>query len=100
VKRLTFTDEAEADLEAIGDHIALDSPLRAVTFIGELRQSCATLIEMPERHSLLHRHRATGIRRRVHGTCLIFYRVNADAVEILHILYGTMNYEAILFPEN
>jgi plasmid stabilization system protein ParE len=26
VKRLIFTHQAEADIEAIGDHIALDSP--------------------------------------------------------------------------
>jgi len=36
VRKLVFTDQAEADLEAIGDYIAFDSPFRAVTFIQEL----------------------------------------------------------------
>jgi toxin ParE1/3/4 len=50
VKRLIFTHQAEADLEAIGDHIALDSPFRAVTFIRELRADCLELRTMPERY--------------------------------------------------
>lgn len=99
MKRLIFTHAAEYDLEAIGDHIALDNPGRAVTFIRELRIECATLVAMPERHPLLHRHRASGIRARVHRNYLIFYRVSSSTVEILHILHGAMDYEAILFPE-
>ena len=98
MKRLTFTHQAEADLEAIGDHIALDSPFRAVTFIQELRADCEELRTMPERYPLLQRYRSSGVRRRVHGSYLIFYRVTADAVEILHILHGAMDYDLILFP--
>ncbi|WP_292510166.1 type II toxin-antitoxin system RelE/ParE family toxin [Mesorhizobium sp.] len=98
MKRLIFTHQAEADIEAIGDHIALDSPLRAVTFIRELRADCLELRTMPERYPLLQRHRSSGVRRRVHGSHLIFYRVNTDAVEILHVLHGAMDFDAILFP--
>jgi plasmid stabilization system protein ParE len=100
VKRLIFTSQAETDLEVIGDHITLDSPFRAMTFIQELRGSCMELLAMSERNPLLERYRSSGIRRRVHGSYLIFYRVKADTVEILHILHGAMNHEAILFPEN
>ena len=32
-----FTADAETDLERIGDHIAQDSPARALAFIQELR---------------------------------------------------------------
>ncbi|WP_258608959.1 type II toxin-antitoxin system RelE/ParE family toxin [Mesorhizobium sp. AR10] len=88
MKRLVFTHQAETDLEAIGDHIALDSPLRAVTFIRELRDDCMGLQTMPTRYPLLPRHESSGIRRRVHGSYLIFYRISTDAVEILHILHG------------
>lgn len=100
MKRLIFTHQAEADLEVIGDHIALDSPFRAMTIIQELRGSCMELQTMPERNPLLERYRSSGIRRRVHGSYLIFYRVKADAVEILHILHGAMDHEAILLPKN
>lgn len=55
---------------------------------------------MPERYPLLPRHRSSGIRRRVHGNYLIFYRVEGDIVEIVHILHGAMDYEAVLFPDS
>ena len=100
MKRLVFTDQAEADLEAISDYIALDSPFRAVTFIQELRRDCVELRTMPERYPLFERHRSRGIRRRVHGNYLIFYRVGAETVEILHILRGAMDLGADLFLDN
>lgn len=42
-----ITATAEADLEAIGDYIARDNPLRAATFIRELYQCCMDLADMP-----------------------------------------------------
>lgn len=45
-------------------------------------------------------HESTGIRRRVHGSYLIFYRIGGDAVEILRILHGATEYERALFPED
>jgi len=38
------------------------------------------------------------VRRRPHGNYLIFYRVGAEQVEILHVLHGARDYEPILFP--
>ncbi|WP_347968191.1 type II toxin-antitoxin system RelE/ParE family toxin [Mesorhizobium sp. CC13] len=35
------------------------------------------------------------IRRRVHRDYLIFYRVNAERIEILRILHGAMDYERL-----
>jgi len=98
--RLSFTDAAENDLEAIGDYIAEDSPAQALRLVRELRVDCAKLTTMPKRHPLLPGYGSTGIRRRVFGNYLIFYRVEADTVEILHILHGAMNYEAVLFPDD
>jgi toxin ParE1/3/4 len=97
--RLAFTDVAERELEAIGDYIALENPARAFSFVRELRKDCAQLTAMPERHPLLPRYQRSGIRRRIYGRYLIFYRVETDTVQILHILHGAMDYEAILFPE-
>ena len=100
MKQLVFTDQAEADLEAIGDYIALDSPFRALTLIQELRRDCVELRTLPERYPLFERHRSLGIRRRVHGNYLTFYRVGTETVEILHILHGAMELGTILFHEN
>ena len=94
-----FSDAAEADLEAIGDYIALDSPRRAGTFLKELRSACKKIGDMPRGYQLVPRHEATGIRRSVHGKYLIFYHVISGRIEILHILHGAMDIEAMLFPQ-
>jgi plasmid stabilization system protein ParE len=39
-----------------------------------------------------------GVRRRPVGDYLIFYRVAADRVEVVHVLHGARDYEALLFP--
>jgi toxin ParE1/3/4 len=96
---VVITNEAEADLERIGDYIAEDSPSRAVTFTRELRQRAEALADMPKAFPLVPRHEHTGVRRRVHGAYLIFYRVGATTVEVIHILHGAMDYEPLLFPE-
>jgi toxin ParE1/3/4 len=53
MRRLLFTDSAEADLEGIGDRIARDSPRRATTFVAELREVCLGLVEMPLRFPIV-----------------------------------------------
>ncbi|MPT48397.1 MAG: type II toxin-antitoxin system RelE/ParE family toxin [Sphingobium sp.] len=93
-----LTAEAEYDLEAIGDYIARDNPVRALSFLSELRSKCLGLADMPERFPLVPRYEATGIRRRVHKDYLIFYKVEREKVFIIHILHGAQNYSAILFP--
>jgi len=94
---VTITGEAERDLEVIGDYIALADPNRAISFIGELREKCMALAELPDRFPLVARFEAQGVRRRVHGNYLIFYRVERDEVVVLHILHGAQDYPATLF---
>lgn len=90
--------EAEQDLERIADYIALDNPVRAVSFLQELRGKCLALADMPERFPLVPRYEASGVRRRSHGNYLIFYRVEPEKVVVIHILHGAQDYAAILFP--
>lgn len=90
--------EAEQDLERIADYIALDNPVRAVSFLQELRGKCLALADMPERFPLVPRYEASGVRRRAHGNYLIFYRVEPEKVVVIHILHGAQDYAAILFP--
>lgn len=90
--------EAEQDLEEIGDHIALDNPERAISFIRELRAKCLDLASFPRGFPFVPRYEAHGVRHRVHGNYLIFYRVDAGRVVVMHVLHGAMDYGAILFP--
>lgn len=95
---VAFTEEAEADLERIGDHIAGDNPDRAVSFVGELVACCRRLADTPRGYPLVPRYRLSGVRRRPYGRYLVFYRVGAERIDILHVLHGAQDYEAILFP--
>lgn len=94
-----FTAAAEADLEAISDYIAQDNPARAISFVRALYRSCTELADLPEAWPIIPRYEHHGIRRRVHGRYLIFYRVAADQIVVLHVLNGAMDVEAILFPK-
>ena len=93
-----LTAAAEADLELIGEHIARDNPLRAASFVRELYRSCLDIADMPEAWPVVPRYEHHGIRRRIHGRYLIFYRIENARITILHILNCAMDVEPILFP--
>jgi plasmid stabilization system protein ParE len=97
---VVITDEAETDLERIGDNIAHNDPARAIAFVRELRQRCERLADAPKAFPLVPRHEKTGVRRRVHGNYLIFYRVGPATIDVIHVLHGAMDHERLLFPEN
>ncbi|MHC5232748.1 type II toxin-antitoxin system RelE/ParE family toxin [Brucella sp. LJL56] len=52
-----------------------------------------------EAFPLVPRYEKQGIRRKIHGNYLIFYRVDADQLVVVHILHGARDYAAII-PEN
>ncbi len=98
--RVVFTREAEDGLEQIGDHIARDNPRRAVSFVDELRASALGLVDFPNAYPLVPRYERLGIRRRVHGSYLIFFRMDGDTIFILRIINGAQDYRRLLVPED
>jgi addiction module RelE/StbE family toxin len=94
--RVVFTAASRAELQAIGDYIAYDNPKRAVTFVNELEKHCEALATRPHMHPLLSGRERSGIRKAVHGHYLIFYRIGAEVVEILHVLHGARDWEWIV----
>ncbi|MFH1157523.1 MAG: type II toxin-antitoxin system RelE/ParE family toxin [Pseudomonadota bacterium] len=86
---------AEADLEEIGDFIAASSPVRAVSFIAELRGHCqkiaAAPMGYPSRSGLVE-----DLRLCVHEKYLIFFRVLEKEVRIERILHGARDIERLL----
>lgn len=96
--KVRLTAEAERDLEDLGDWIARDDPARALGFVGELRSACLGLADFPARFPLVPRYEAHGVRHHVHGDYLIFYRVEAQQVVVIHILHGARDYSAVLIP--
>ena len=92
--KVVLTPEAWAGLEEIGDFIA-----RALAFVDDLREAALTLADEPLAYPHVPRFERHGVRRRVHRGYLIFYRVRGDRIEILSILHGARDYEALLFPD-
>lgn len=97
--KVVITDAAEADLIQIGDYIRRDNATRAASFLAALLTRCQGLAELPRAYPLVPRYEAWGIRRRVHGNYSIFYRVGEEQIDVVHILYGARDFEALLFPE-
>lgn len=96
---VVYADEAEADLEGIGDYIAADSPARALSFVLEISERCEDLAVMANAFPLVPRYEHTNVRRRPFRNYLIFYRIAADRVDILHILNSAQDFETILFGD-
>ena len=42
------------------------------------------------------RYKAVGIRRRPYRGYLVFYRIGSKHIEVLHVLHGARDYDAIL----
>lgn len=86
--RLEFTPAALADLEAIEQFIAQESPGSAERFIEEILQRCRSLAQTPlmgaARPELGKGLRLFGLRRRV----AIVYRPETEQTTIIRVLYG------------
>ena len=91
-----ITAEAERDLSEITQFIARDDLRQAIAFVEELRAACDSLAEFPERFPLVPRYERLGIRHRVCGKYLIFYRVESERVAVLHVVHGARNFYDLL----
>ena len=92
--RSHFTPQAEIDLEAVGDYIALDNPGRAVSFIREIRQHCEKIAGGPDHHAARPDLGDT-IRICAHGNYLIVFEPYDDGALILRVLHGARNVPAV-----
>lgn len=97
--KVKILETALIELMKIGRAIKIDNPKRAESFVSEIYDKCQSLATMARAFPLLPRWEEQGIRRRPFGDYLIFYRIGIDQVDIIHILHGARDYEAILFPE-
>jgi addiction module RelE/StbE family toxin len=95
--RVVITAAAKADLLAIRRYIGADNSTRAVSFVEELLDRCLALADTPRAYPLVPRYERFGIRRCVHGNYLIFYRLQPEQIEVIHVLQGARDIEAVLF---
>lgn len=95
--RVVSSPKAEGDLEEIGDYIARDNPVRALTFLEELRATCLAIAENPKAYPV-EPELAPTIRRAVHRRYLIFYSIQSSKLRselrIERILHGARDVAA------
>ncbi len=89
--RVDFNPIAEADLESIRRWIARDNPVRALSFVGELKARALALSDQPRRHPVAFETALGPIHKMVHGRYLIYYRVLSASVVILHIRHSAQD---------
>ena len=92
--QVVFTVQAEHDLEEIGDYIAADNPSRAISFVREIRERCATIALSPLSH-VARPELGEGIRTCSHGRYLIVFEPSAKEVLIVRVLHGARDISAL-----
>ena len=98
--RVVWTAAAQADLAEISDYIAADNPTRSLSFINEIVDAGEAIGDMPRIFPLVPRLEHKAVRRRIYGQYLIFYRLEAESVQILHVVHAARDYVRALFPED
>lgn len=91
---VVFTRAARSDLVEIWTWIADDDPETADRFVGRLRDAALALGRTPG----MGRGRdelAVGVRSFPVGRHVIFYRVESDAVQVLRVLNGYRDVDAL-----
>ena len=93
---LTYSVQAQADLEDIFDFIASDDPRRARSYIGDIQQACRNLCVTPligiERPDLRPGLRILPLWRRV----VVAYEASAGQLVILRVFTGGRDYGTIM----
>jgi toxin ParE1/3/4 len=80
----------ESDLEAIADYIAQDNPMRAVSFIREIREELRLVGQNP----LLYQLRpeiGEDARLAVVGRYVILFHVVGEVVRIERVIFGGLD---------
>jgi toxin ParE1/3/4 len=93
--RLLKRPEAESDLDEIWWTIAQDSPNNADKFLDRIQTSCLRLADFPQMGTSRNQLKA-GLRSQPVGHYLVFYFPLEDGVDMVRVLHGSRDIEALL----
>lgn len=94
---LKWTKRAYRSLAAIAAYIARDNPVRAVTFVQEIRAKTELLVAQP---GLGRPGRVMGTRELVvHKNYIVSYWVRNGAVEVLQVHHAAQNRADFFDPQ-
>jgi plasmid stabilization system protein ParE len=94
--KVALSSRARHDLEGIRNYIEKDNPLRAISFVGELRETAKRIGDMPRAFPLVPRYEHRGIRRRSHKGYGILYSVEPDRIFVHRIIGPGQDHDAAL----
>ncbi|MHB2265562.1 type II toxin-antitoxin system RelE/ParE family toxin [Aliihoeflea sp. PC F10.4] len=94
--KVVIADAAWSDLADIFRAVSMERPIVAERLIDALHERCRSLGDNALAFPIVNGYEHLGIRRRIYGKYLIFYRCRDDVVEVLHILHGARDYEKLL----
>lgn len=84
--QVVWTEPARADLEAIYDYIAIESPAAAIALIARIVRHVDQLARHPDSGSWLPELGRSRYRQIVEPPCRVFYRRDGRTVAILHVI--------------
>lgn len=97
--KVRITRQATADLDAIAEWIGRDNPLRAISFVAELLDRCRSLSDLsdyPDRFPIHRELRGETVRKLAHQHHAILYVRLADRVEVVHVVHGARDLDALI----
>ena len=95
MSRLLIRPEAEIDLDEIWWYIAQDSPNQADRFLERIQEVCLSLADFPNMGGCRDELKA-GLRSHPVGNYLVFYFPLENGVDIVRVLHGSRNIDALL----
>jgi toxin ParE1/3/4 len=96
--RVVLSNQAEIDLEEIGDYIAADNPVRAVSFVREMREHFLQIAKAP----LAYTQRSElgdGVRSCTHGNYLILFIPDEREIFVARVVHVRRDLGALLVDE-
>lgn len=92
--RITRTPRANADLDAIWLHVALENPAAADRLIDRIVSRCRDLAEHP-RLGQAWPGIAPDARMLIVGDYLVLYRILASDIEVVRVAHGARRLEGL-----
>lgn len=94
--KATLSPKADADLEEIGDYIAQDNPLRAASFVREIREKVQKL-SVSARAYRSRDDLAEGLHAALHGRYMIVFRILENEIRVERIVHGARDLKNMSF---
>ena len=85
-----LSQHALADLRALSDWIASDKPVAALRWLERMYEFFSLLTTQPEMGERCDELRP-GLRRMSSGNYVVYFRSNAEFVEIVRVVHGSID---------